>query len=120
MHELWLIKKYKFILFSLLISISTCYGATPEQIATECKNQMSLGICLTKREKSTIEKGATMILSGIGKVSMQAYYDYVTMYDVKNPQDNSMCNLALFYMKNSPGSDHDKIARALWTPLKYK
>jgi len=90
--------------------------ATPEQVAAECERQMSTGICITRPDRSTISPGQTMLLSGFGRVSYSAYLDYLDLYNPKFPSDPAMCKLALHYMKTQPGGDHDKIARAMWSP----
>lgn len=107
---------HAWILVLWLISLGTCGAATVEKIVAECVHQMSLGICMAKRDISTIEKGATILISGAGRVSTLAYYDYVNTYDPKFPDNTTMCKLAEHYLINSPSSDHAKIARALWTP----
>jgi hypothetical protein len=98
-------------------AVASALAASPEQVAAECTRQMSLGICMTKVERSSITPGQTMLLSGVGRVSYAAYLDYVDLNNPKLPTDPAMCQLALRHMTQSPGSDHDKIARALWTPV---
>jgi hypothetical protein len=88
----------------------------PEKVAAECVRQMSLGICTTRPDKSKIAPGQTIMMSGVGRVSYSAYLDFMNLYDPKHPEETAMCKLALKYMKSEPGGDHDKIARALWTP----
>lgn len=94
---------------------ASAWAASPEQVAAECMRQMSLGICMTKVDRGSVSPGQTMLLSGVGRVSYAAYLDYVELNNPKSPSDPAMCQLALRHMKQSPGSDHDKIARALWT-----
>jgi len=109
----------KHFVLTLLFVNCTCLSAkpaTPEQVATECERQMSTGICITRPDRSTISPGQTMLLSGFGRVSYSAYLDYLDLYNPKFPSDPAMCRLALHYMKTQPGSDHDKIARAMWSP----
>ena len=103
------------VLCCLSGSVVVAHAASPEQIAAECIRQMSLGICMTKVDRGSVAPGQTMLLSGVGRVSYAAYLDYVELNNPKSPSDPAMCQLALRHMKQSPGSDHDKIARALWT-----
>lgn len=49
---------------------------------------------------------------------MSALADYTDLYNEQVPTDPAMCDLALHYMTEQPGGDHDKIARAYWTPSK--
>lgn len=58
-----------------------------------------------------------MLIAGIGRVNYSAYIDYMDKYNPAIPSDPAMCTLALEYMTTEPGSDHDKVARALWLPL---
>lgn len=101
-----------------LFSSGFCFAlSNPDVVVTECKRQMSAGICQTRPDRSTITPGETMLLSGVGRVSYSAYIDYMELYNSKDPTDFAMCLLAQHYMSEQPGSDHDKIARALWTPV---
>lgn len=77
---------------------------------------MELGICRGVPDPSLAGPGKTMLIAGVGRVSYAAYMDYLKLFDKKNPSDTAMCRLARRYMTTSPGSDHDKIARALWSP----
>lgn len=104
------------VALSQLISSIAFAQSSPAQVAAECTRQMSAGICYTRTNRSTLTAGQTLVLSGAGRVAMSAYLDYMDLYDLKNPEDSAMCRLALKYMKSEPGGDHDKIARALWTP----
>ena len=78
--------------------------------------QMEMGICRSVPDVSGASAPRTVLLAGVGRVSYAAYMDYMRLYDRKNPHDTAMCRLALRYMRSEPGSDHDKIARALWSP----
>lgn len=89
---------------------------TPNAIKSECIRQMEAGICISKPTFTSSKAGQTILISGAGRVSYAAYLDYVEKYNIKSPTDTAMCDLAFFYMKTAPGSDHDKIARAMWTP----
>lgn len=100
----------------LLGHISNAQLADPRRVAAECMRQMSLGICYAKPDKSKFKPGQTLLLSGAGRVSVSAYMDYLNLYNPKNPNDPAMCAKALKYMNEEPGSEHDKIARAMWTP----
>jgi hypothetical protein len=108
-------------LYILLLGIfgfcQTAHSITPRQVEIECERQMSMGICFTRVERSTISPEKTMVISGAGRVLYTAYLDYIDKYDANNPKDFSMCRLALYYMVKKPGSDHDKIARAMWSPV---
>lgn len=90
---------------------------SPADVEQECVDQMALGICRVPLDRSMIAPGQTMLLSGVGRVSMAAMADYTDLYNPLVPQDPAMCHLALHYMTTAPGGDHDKIARALWTPV---
>jgi hypothetical protein len=57
-----------------------------------------------------------MLIAGVGRVQYSAYLDYMDKYNPALPSDPAMCDLALTYMESEPGSEHDLIARALWTP----
>lgn len=112
--------KHRFILSALAVGmVSTALCAeviAPEVVAAECVRQMQIGVCISRPDQSKAAAGRTMILNGAGRVSYAAYADYANKFNILNPNDTSMCQLALFYMKKTPGSDHDKIARAMWTP----
>jgi hypothetical protein len=101
-----------------LFSSGFCFAlSNPDEVTAECKRQMSAGICLTRPDRSAVTPGETMLLSGVGRVSYSAYMDYMELYNSKDPTDSAMCQLAQQYMNEWPGSDHDKIARSLWTPV---
>ena len=105
---------------TLLLSffcLSALAQVAPVDVAQECMNQMAMGICRVPLDRSMIAPGQTMILSGVGRVSMSALADYTDLYNPTVPQDPAMCHLALHYMTTAPGGDHDKIARAYWTPI---
>ena len=108
----------KNIIISLAIMCSgaAMAQATPVQVTQECIRQMSLGICMTIPDRSILAPGATLLFSGLGRLDAFAYQDYADLYNPVTPTDPAMCELALYKMSNAPGSDHDKIARALWTP----
>ena len=91
-------------------------AASIDETVAECIRQMKLGVCITKNTNSSSNLDSTILISGIGRVSNKAYSEYASKVNYNNPNDFSMCYLAGKYMKNSPGSDHDKIARALWSP----
>jgi hypothetical protein len=103
-------------ILALIFTHACAQAATPQEVFSECKTQMALGVCITRQEKSTIAPTQTMLISGVGRVSYSAYLDYFNLYNEKNPSDPAMCELALQYMTLEPGGDHDKVARALWTP----
>jgi len=109
--------KKLYLILALLCTQAFAQPATPEQVASECVRQMSMGICSARPDRSTIAPGQTMLISGVGRVSYSAYLDYMDLYNEKVPSDPAMCDLALYHMTTSPGSDHDKVARALWTPM---
>jgi hypothetical protein len=93
-------------------------GVTPLQVEQECVRQMEMGICRGVLDPALAAPGRTMLIAGVGRVSYAAYMDYLKLYDKKKPMDTAMCHLARRYMTTEPGSDHDKIARALWSPVK--
>jgi hypothetical protein len=105
-----------FCTVSLACSAVIAQPVAPEDVAAECVKQMAMGICTTKPDRSAVARGQTMLISGVGRVAYSAYLDYMDLYNSKNPSDPAMCKLALRYMVTQPGGDHDKIARALWTP----
>ena len=108
----------KLILILALLSAQACaQPATPEQVASECISQMTMGVCRARPDRAMIAPGQTMLISGVGRVSYAAYADYMDLFNEAVPTDPAMCDLAMHYMTATPGSDHDKIARALWTPL---
>lgn len=92
-------------------------GVTPLQVEQECVRQMEIGICRSVPDPAVSAPGRTMLIAGVGRVSWAAYMDYLKLYDKKRPSDTAMCRLARHYMTTEPGSDHDKIARALWSPV---
>lgn len=92
-------------------------GVTPQQVEQECVRQMEMGICRSVPDAALATPGRTMLIAGVGRVSYAAYMDYLKLYDKKKPLDTAMCHLARHYMVTEPGSDHDKIARALWSPV---
>lgn len=89
---------------------------TPGKVSAECVRQMSLGICMVRPDRSKLTPGETMHIAGVRDVPMAAVADYMDLYDETSPTNPAMCDLALQYMTTEPGSDHDVIARALWTP----
>ena len=101
----------------MLCSSAAMAQATPVQVSQECIRQMSLGICMPIPDRSILAPGAARLFSGLGRLDAFAYQDYADLYNPITPTDPAMCELALYKMSNAPGSDHDKIARALWTPL---
>jgi len=108
-------KKLIFIL-ALFCTQAFAQPATPEQVASECISQMQIGVCRARPDRAMIAPGQTMLISGVGRVSYAAYADYMDLFNEAVPSDPAMCDLALTYMETAPGSDHDKVARALWTP----
>lgn len=108
--------KKLFTILLLLASNAFAQPATPEAVASECMRQMAMGICSTRPDRSTITPGQTMLISGVGRVSYSAYMDYMDLFNEAVPSDPAMCDLAMTMMTTKPGSDHDLIARALWTP----
>lgn len=105
----------------LLLLLALCGPAmaqvAPIEVAQECATQMALGICQVPIDRTALAPGQTMILSHVGRVQMSAMADYTDLYNPLVPSDPAMCDLALHYMTEQPGGDHDKIARALWTPV---
>ena len=110
-----MMKKLIFLIMS--VSGSAMAQVAPIEVAQECANQMAMSICRVPINRSLLAPGQTIILSGVGRVSMSAMADYTDLYNPQVPTDPAMCDLALHYMTTEPGGDHDKIARALWTPL---
>lgn len=103
----------------LLIStsaIAQTHIYSPKEIVTECYRQMELSICMAMPTSASINQQSTILISGVGRVSYQAYKDYVDLNNPSDPKSKKMCDLALHHMIFAPGSDHDKIARSLWTP----
>lgn len=108
----------KKLIFALAIMCGSAMAqVAPVDVAQECISQMSMGICQVPIDRSMMAPGQTMILSGHGRVQMSALADYTDLYNAKVPTDPAMCDLALHYMTEQPGGDHDKIARAYWTPI---
>lgn len=105
-------------LLSLLLCGCTNFVSvdTPRAVASECVRQMESGLCLSRPEESSSSRNEDFILSGVGVVRYSAYREYLDLYDIKRPTDTAMCDLAYKKMITQPGSDYDKIARALWTP----
>ena len=93
------------------------YVATPSEIRAECARQMLAGACTTK-PSAPPAAGQSMVLAGVGRIDMQAWYDYASLFNEANPADTAMCDLALAKTSTAPGSDHDLYARAVWTPIK--
>lgn len=89
---------------------------SPSAVASECAKQMAMGVCMATPDRSSVTPGQTMLIAGMGRVQYSAYLDYMDKYNPANPSDPAMCGLALEKMTAEPGSDHDKIARALWQP----
>jgi hypothetical protein len=105
------------LIIALLSTQAFSQPATPEQVASECITQMTMGVCRARPDRAMIAPGQTMLISGVGRVSYAAYADYMDLFNEAVPTDPAMCDLAMHYMTTTPGSDHDKIARALWTPI---
>lgn len=93
------------------------YVATPAEIHAECARQMAAGVCTTK-PSAPPAAGQSMVIAGVGRIDMQAWYDYASLFNEANPQDPAMCDLALAKTATAPGGDHDLYARAVWTPIK--
>jgi len=108
--------KYLITLFLLTSNLAFGYVA-PSSVASECAKQMAMGVCMATPDRSTATPGQTMLIAGMGRVQYSAYLDYMDKYNPANPSDPAMCDLALVKMTAEPGSDHDKIARALWQPV---
>jgi hypothetical protein len=104
----------KLIVCFTLFCTSAFAQVAPIDVASECVRQMAMGICMATPDRST--PGQTMLIAGVGRVQYSAYIDYMDLYNPALPSDPAMCDLALTYMETAPGSDHDKVARALWTP----
>ena len=68
-------------------------------------------------DRSAVTPGQQMLIAGVGRVNYSAYLDYMDKYNPAMPSDPAMCDLALTKMTAEPGSDHDKVARALWQPV---
>lgn len=107
------------LIFALLCTQAFAQPATPEQVANECITQMTMGVCRARPDRALIAPGQTMLISGVGRVSYAAYADYMDLFNEAVPSDPAMCDLAMHYMTTQPGGDHDKIARALWTPMPH-
>jgi hypothetical protein len=107
------------LILALLCSHAFAQLATPEQVVSECISQMQMGVCRARPDRAMIAPGQTMLISGVGRVSYAAYADYMDLFNEAVPSDPEMCDLAMHYMTTTPGSDHDKIARALWTPMPH-
>ena len=105
----------------LILLLAFCGSAiaqvAPIEVAQECISQMSLGICKVPIDRAMLAPGQTMIISGHGRVAMSSMADYTDLYNPAVPTDPAMCDLALHYMTEQPGGDHDLIARSMWTPL---
>lgn len=106
----------KLIAYFTLFCTSAFAQVAPIDVASECVRQMSMGICMATPDRASITPGQTMLIAGVGRVQYSAYLDYMDLYNPALPSDPAMCDLALTYMETAPGSDHDKVARALWTP----
>ena len=107
---------------TLILSLSILAGAqalafTPQQVSGECVKQMAAGICMAIPDRSAVTPGQQMLIAGVGRVNYSAYLDYMDKYNPLMPSDPAMCDLALTKMTAEPGSDHDKVARALWQPV---
>ena len=108
--------KHLIALYFLICTSAFGQSASPSSVASECAKQMAMGVCMATPDRSSVTPGQTMLIAGMGRVQYSAYLDYMDKYNPANPSDPAMCDLALTHMTESPGSDHDKIARALWTP----
>lgn len=108
--------KYLIAILSLAGAAAFAQTVSPASVASECAKQMAMGVCMATPDRSSVTPGQTMLIAGMGRVQYSAYLDYMDKYNPANPSDPAMCDLALTHMTASPGSDHDKIARALWTP----
>lgn len=108
----------KKLLISLIVFSNFAFAqVSPQSVAAECTKQMAAGICMAIPDHSSVAPGQQMLIAGIGRVNYSAYIDYMDKYNPAIPSDPAMCKLALEYMTTEPGSDHDKVARALWLPL---
>jgi hypothetical protein len=108
----------KGVILSLFFVVATAFAqVAPIDVSNECVRQMSMGICLATPDRASISPGQTMLIAGVGRVQYSAYLDYMDKYNPAMPSDPAMCDLALDYMSTNPGGDHDKVARALWTPV---
>lgn len=108
----------KYLIAILLMAVPSAWAyVTPAEIHAECVRQMAAGVCTTK-PSAPPAAGQSMVIAGVGRISMGAWYDYASLFNEANPQDPAMCDLALLKTATEPGSDHDLYARAVWTPIK--
>ena len=107
----------KLILSLSILSAASAWAFTPAQVSQECVKQMQAGICMAIPDRSAVTPGQQMLIAGVGRVNYSAYLDYMDKYNPAMPSDPAMCDLALTKMTAEPGSDHDKVARALWQPV---
>ena len=108
----------KYLIAILLMAVPSAWAyVTPAEIYAECVRQMAAGVCTTK-PSAPPAAGQSMVIAGVGRISMGAWYDYASLFNEANPQDPAMCDLALAKTATAPGSDHDLYARAVWTPIK--
>ena len=105
------------ILSLSILAATTANAFTPQQVSQECVKQMAVGICMAIPDRSAVTPGQQMLIAGVGRVNYSAYLDYMDKYNPAMPSDPAMCDLALTKMTAEPGSDHDKVARALWQPV---
>jgi len=106
-------------IFTLTTQVSLATGnesATLNSIIQECERQMLSGVCFAQTERNYPGDNETILLSGAGRVSRKIYYEIMKKYNIKNPSDISMCKFALRKITLYPGSDYEKISRAMWTP----
>ena len=107
----------KYLTATLLLACAPAFAfAPPQAVASECFRQMQAGVCAVKPDPNA-SYPETMVIAGVGQVSFSAYLDYLRLYNETVPTDPAMCALALEKMTTEPGGDHDKIARAKWTPV---
>jgi hypothetical protein len=109
----------KSIVLGLLLCTGLAWGevVSTQELVAECTRQMEAGVCLSRPDRTQIQPGQTLLISGAGRVSYAAYADYMDLFDPKNPNDAAMCQLALRYLSAEPHGEHAQVARALWTPL---
>src|SRR6218665_973234 len=104
------------LVFAIFAPPTRAQQASPGAVAGECARQMLAGVCRVKPDRTQALPGETLLIGGVGAVSMQAYLDYALLFNEADPQDASMCELALTKMLAEPGGDHDRLARGYWTP----
>lgn len=101
----------------LALTINSAHAlASPAEVLARCVEVMYDDTC--GAIPANVDPSRTFTVVGKGRVAPGAFGDYMAAYGpkVNGIPNTAMCQLAMQHMTLAPGSDHDVVARQLWTP----